>query len=218
VRGLSAVRSRLFGLAVHDLNNPLAAMRILAEMLAMDLQDPQLQRDARDILEAIDQASLLTESLASLLRLERGHRELALQEVDLVGLVRQAVARVALRDYVDVVAPAVEVLVRADPEALLQALTDAAYNAKRLTEEGERVAIVVEAQPGPLVRMRSAGLSIADGHVPALLEPYGTVVPRERRVPVSVTGLAYARWVTERCGGRLDVRPLPDALEVVFAW
>jgi signal transduction histidine kinase len=55
--------ARTLRLVAHDLNNPLGAARILAELLQGDLQDPEQRRDAEDLLGAVDHASLQVETL-----------------------------------------------------------------------------------------------------------------------------------------------------------
>lgn len=198
-------RVRTLRLVAHDVNNPLAAIRILAEMLESEAADPQARQDLGDLLEAVDAASGIIESLSALLRSESEPRPLALAEADLGAIAERVVARPALRGHVEYVPPAAPVTARVDVEAVQQALTDVAINAARLASEGTRVRLDVVASPTPAYVASWQGPVVPADQVEALLTPWRAVDLRDRRVPVSALGLAYAAWVARSHQGQVEV-------------
>lgn len=204
--GRDSDRLRALGLVVHDINNPLAAIRILAEMLEADLEDETQRRDLHDVLEAVDVAAAIAESLGAMLRLERGHRPLALAPTDLREIARKVAERPCYLQHV-AIAPGPPTVAEIDGEAVSQALSDLCLTARRLAPEGVQVQLAIE-PPATLI-------CTAPGAIPAalvgrLVEPYGSVDARSQRVQVGALGLAYARWVAVRHGGGFEVRGEPS--------
>ena len=94
------LRSDCLRLVAHDLNNPLTAIRILAEMLRDEIPDSEMRQDMIDILEAADLAGALMDSMASLVRLEGRDEDFTWFPIDLVEVLRRVVDRPALRRHV----------------------------------------------------------------------------------------------------------------------
>ena len=206
-------RLQTLGLVAHDLNNPLAAIRILAEMLASDLSgEPEAQRDARDVLEAADTASALIEGLSALVTLGQHPVAVGSDVVDLVALARAVVGRACFAPYVDVQPCASPLRVRANTSAVHQAVSDVVFNARRLSLEGHRVIVRLEA-PATIVCL-SSGITVAPDLRACLLEPFGAVEARERRTPVAAVGLAYAARVMEAHGGLIELSGGEGTFEV----
>src|SRR5690606_25946659 len=90
--GLDARRASCLRLLVHDLNNPLTAIRILAEMLGEEAEG-EARRDLQDVLEAADLATALVDGLSAVTHLEdgAGDEDLTWTHLDLASIVRQVV-------------------------------------------------------------------------------------------------------------------------------
>jgi two-component system sensor histidine kinase KdpD len=202
-RTADELRADCLRLLAHDLNNPLTAIRILAEMLRDELPNPEMRQDIIDILEAADLAGALMDGLSSLVRLEGREEEYTWFPIDMVDVLRLAVDRPALRRHVRLETPR-EIQMGGDRMALQRCFTDILVNARRLVDG--RLPIPVEATEGAsdvVVRVHHAGPGIPEGLRPRLLEMYGAVELRQNRIPVAAAGLVYARSVIEVHGGTL---------------
>lgn len=77
--------------ASHELRTPLAGIRLQTE-LAMSTDDPQKREQAlRNVVKAIDRATRMVEQLLTISRLTADKFDLAIEDVDLVSLARNAV-------------------------------------------------------------------------------------------------------------------------------
>lgn len=191
---------------MHDLNNPLTAIRILAEMLAEEFEG-EARRDLDDILEAADLATALVDGLSAATHLEdgAGDEDLTWTHLDLVGLVRHAVERPAFRKRVRLELPP-ELPSHGDARSLQRAITDILVNARSLADN-EATLRVVGREGRHVVEL---GFIHPPPAIPAhlrshLLATWGAIeLRRARRLPVSAMGLAYAAHVAERHDGSID--------------
>ncbi len=203
-------RSQTLGYLAHDLNNPMAAIRILGQVLQGEMSDPETQKDVSDILEAVDAACIFVEGFAAANRLERGHREIHAQNIELGDLVARSIDRAALSPYVMYKQPDRPIELRGDAEVLAQAILDLVWTARRLTAENRRVRILCEEFT---VRVFSHGSSLPEDLRYRLIAPFQSVAARERQLAVPPFGLVFARWAAERHGGRIEVDPAPQGAE-----
>jgi len=197
------LRSDCLRLLAHDLNNPLTAIRILAEMLRDEVKGEEMRQDIVDILEAADLAGALMDGLSSMVRLEGHPEEYTWFPIDLVDLLRQVVDRPALRRHVRLELPR-EIQLGGDRMALQRALTDVLMNARRLVDGDFPVHVRgVESEDSVEVRIHHPGQGIPVSLRERLLELYGAVELRQNRVPVAAAGLVYANSVIEVHGGSI---------------
>ncbi|MEM6926512.1 MAG: HAMP domain-containing sensor histidine kinase [Myxococcota bacterium] len=197
-------------LLTHDLNNPLTAIRILAEMLRDQLSDGEQRRDVIDILEAADLASVLMEGMRSFVMMEGRDADYTWFPIDLVNVLRECCDRPALRRHVRFQLPR-ELQMNGDRIALQRAFTDLFVNARRLVD-GRRQLVVEakEADHSHLVRIVLTGTTIAPPQRARIFEPYGAVELRQQRLPVAASGLTFARSVIEVHGGQIFFEDAPD--------
>ncbi len=204
IRTTDARRSDCLRLLAHDLNNPLTAIRILAEMLRDEVLDPGMRQDIIDILEAADLAGALMDGMSSLVRLEGQDEDFTWFPMDAVEVLRQAVDRPALRRHVKLDLPH-EIQLSGDRMALQRAFTDMLVNARRLVD-GHPVLVSAgeEEKDHVLIRIHHPGPGIPDPLRRRLFDLYGAVDLRQSRIPVAAAGLVYARMVIDQHGGQLD--------------
>jgi signal transduction histidine kinase len=203
---------RAISLVTHDLNNPLAALRILSELFSMDAAEPEQRRDAQDMLEAVDAASVLVEMLHAWGAAESDGVE---QEFDAFDLVHQALDRACFRRHAEVHPSALALRVRGRPTVVRGALAQVFWNAKRLTAEGRRFRVSPSARGVVVV---SDGIEMSKDAAELLLAPHGHLTLRDQRVPVSPVGLAAARAALASQGASLRLGVVPGGLETRIEW
>lgn len=209
-QGMDALRSQCLRLLGHDLNNPLTAIRILAEMMAADFDDPELRRDAEDMLEASDLAAAIIESLSGMMRVEGGDDEPTAFPMDLADLVREVVARPFLRNNVRLILPDAPVMMRGDRRSLSRALADFFLLAQRLCDSKGRFDIQVSSTATHATVKIQHPAMVLPAQRDKLVELYGTVPLRAERVPVTAAGLAYTGVVARAHGGQVVFEPGPE--------
>lgn len=195
------LRSDCLRLIAHDINNPLTAIRILAEMLRDEVSDGEMRQDMIDILEAADMASALMDGMSGMVRLEQRDEEYTWFPNDLVEVIRSVVDRPALRRHVKLEVPR-ELQMGGDRNALSRALTDVFINARRLSD-GPVVVTVYEEAPWAVIRIFHPGAGIPNHFRNALFDLFGAVQLRQNRIPVSAVGLLYAKTVIDNHGGTI---------------
>ena len=189
-------------LLAHDINNPLAAIRILAEMLRDDVPEEH-RRDIVDILEAADLASAVVAGVAD--RRFDPADDFTWFPLDLVELLRRAVDRPALRRHVTLDLPR-ELQVGGDHPALYRAFTDILVNGRRLVDANRSMGITA-VDLGTSVRVSISHQSHVTIPAPMrrqLFERRGVVALRRNRIPVSAVGLVDAHAIIVGHGGTLS--------------
>lgn len=195
------LRSDCLRLIAHDINNPLTAIRILAEMLRDEVSDGEMRQDMIDILEAADMASALMDGMSGLVRLEQRDEEYTWFPIDLVEVLRMTVDRPALRRHLKLEMPR-ELQMGGDRNALGRAFTDIFINARRLSD-GPVVVTLSEDGRWVVVRVFHPGQGIPAPLRKHLFELFGAVQLRQERIPVSAVGLLYAQAVVASHGGSI---------------
>ncbi|MCA9491757.1 MAG: hypothetical protein KC621_17620 [Myxococcales bacterium] len=204
-------------LLTHDMNNPLTAIRLLAETLRDEVGTAEMRQDILDILEAADMSSALMEGLSSLVRMEREEEDYTWFPINLVGILRSAVDRPALRRQIKLSLPQ-ELSMRGDEAGLRRAFTDVLVNARRLVDHKRQVTVSSrDLEAGVLeIRVHHPGAGIPLTLRERLFERFGSVELRQNRVPVLATGLAYARSVIEHHEGEMSFEDAADGTDLVI--
>lgn len=199
-------RSRSLRLVAHDVNNPLTAIRLLAEMLVMEMPDEESRQDMRDILEASDLAGALIESLSAAARLDHPAPRETAREVDLVGVVQRVGRRPAFAEHIDIDVRVDSCALRAEPSRLQQAVTDLLLHARKLSEGRGRPSLTIEVQGDHVdLVLTLSGTRLEEDHRAALLLPWGAWSARDDQIAVAATGLGHVTQVTRELGGTLHI-------------
>ncbi len=192
-------------LIAHDMNNPLTAIRLVAETLRDEVTDPQQRQDVMDILEAADIAGTFVEGIGSMIRMPSAD-DFTWFPIDLVEVLRATVDRPALRRAVRLQLPS-ELQLGGDRTALKRAFTDIIVNARRLVDRSTLVEVSgadhtthVEV----VIRHGQAPFPAELRHL--MFEPFGPVELRRKRFPVIASGLHYAKQVFEHHDGTVEWR------------
>jgi signal transduction histidine kinase len=203
-----AERGEVLRLAAHDLKNPLTAVRVLAEMLLEDV--PAAHRaDLVDLMEAVDLAAILADSLSDLGRVESGEEALrASSTCDLGAVIAEVAGRPAFAPGVTF-RPEPASTVRGDGPGVERLLASVLLNGRRMLGPTDRLHVQVS---GAVVEVRHPGLVLAADDRLALLDLYGGARLKVRRVRAAALGLGYARHALDAIGGRVALEARPDGL------
>jgi two-component system sensor histidine kinase BaeS len=205
----SAERAFLLSVS-HELKTPLASIRGHGEALLENVID--LPKAGQVIVQEAKRLERLVRDLLDLARLDQRAFAVRQEPVDLAELVEQAARRhenearrvgVTLVTQTPELAPAI-----ADPDRVLQVLSNLIENALRLTPAGG--VVTVTAEPGALI-VADTGPGLAPEDLPRAFERfflysrYG-----QNRAVGTGLGLAIVKELTEAMEGSVTVQSRPD--------
>jgi light-regulated signal transduction histidine kinase (bacteriophytochrome) len=205
----------------HDLKEPLRGINNFATFVMEDYAE-QLDSEGVEKLRTLVRLSQRLEDLVeSLLRYSRlGRSDLAIQQTDLNHALSQAleVQRLVLdRDHVQVRVPRPLPVVRCDPTQAEILLTNLIANAVKYNDKPERAIEIgfidpVDPSPAersPVVYVRDNGIGIAEKHHESIFRMFKRLHARDAFGGGTGAGLAFARKIVERHGGRIWVESTP---------
>ena len=209
---LSQLRADFVSLVSHELRSPMAAVIGAARTL----QDRwrMLTADQRESFLALigDETSRLAALVADVLdtsRIEAGTFSYSFDDVDLRGLVDDAVEAAALaQQEVRVVASVRGRLpaIRGDRARLRQVLGNLIDNAVKYSPDGGEVRVSAAPTNGAVrISVRDDGPGIPRDHQTRIFEKFGRVDVPGASKPGTGLGLFIARSIAEAHGGSLDV-------------
>lgn len=221
----NAARGEFLVSVTHELKTPIAAMRLLAEMLDEDRVRSDAQR--RDYYRMLAGESVrlqaLVDNVLDLGRLERGERALDLRPCALGDVVRHAVevfAPVAARDGRDVKLRGDDLIasVCADRMALTQALLNVLDNARKYAPQGPLEVELRLAGDRALVCVRDHGPGVPSDERERIFERFVRGArQRSGSVPGVGLGLYLARGIVTAHGGTLACES-PDGPGALFCF
>jgi two-component system sensor histidine kinase VicK len=196
----------------HELRTPLTTIKSYVEALLMSEQDPETREQFLHVVEhEADRMVRLTEDLLQLSGLESGERSYQEVQVDIVQWLDRAERRFALSAQSQGVQLQVEARARGclwgDADLLDRLLDNLVSNALQYTPSGGRVTVCAERDGGCLrVTVADTGIGIPAEDLPHVFERFYRVdKARSRRRGGTGLGLALAREIAERHGGRIRI-------------
>jgi signal transduction histidine kinase len=170
---------RFLSVISHELRNPLAPILMWTSTLRrLRAEDPEVQRAAKAIGQAVSLARRLIESLLDLSRMDRGVIQLSIETVDLRDLVQSAIAgrraaadeaKIALEDDL----PPEPVHVRGDPTRLAQVPGELLENAIKFTPAGGRISVALTRSGSQAeLTVRDTGPGLPADVLPKLFTPF----------------------------------------------
>ena len=200
-------RESLMELVIHDLRNPLTAIRVAAESLEMDAQLESMRRRTSVITRAAARMEKLVRDLFEATQAERGDLRLALQQEDAQSIVQEildANAPIARERGISLESelPADSIALACDRGQLLRVLANLIGNAIRFTPDGGRITVRVQADDR-LARFSVAdtGMGIAPGDLHLVFEQHW-----KGGGSGAGLGLFIARTVVRAHGGEIGVQ------------
>jgi signal transduction histidine kinase len=187
----------------HEIRNPLASLRGLAELLGRDIPpDDRRRRYLDTMLQSIDRLNRLIEDLL----LFSSPRAVETDDLDLSSTVAETVtlAQAAVGDRPVVVrrmGMEDRLIVRGNRDRLIQVLTNIVRNATEASPDGGAVTVRAEPRDGfAAVTVHNTGSYIPPNVRRQLFVPFFTTKPTGTGL-----GLAIARQIVTSMDGRIDV-------------
>ncbi len=195
--------------ASHELRTPLAAILGYVETLSDGDPDAATrERFLGIIAREARRMQALVEDLMSLSRIEAVKHDAPQERVDLVGVVREAVATSADQERVSVEQNAPQALVAGDAGQLAQVLRNLIENAVKYGKTDGAVSVKLETTDSGWVSVsvHDEGDGIAPQHLPRLTERfYRADESRSREAGGTGLGLSIVKHIVERHRGRFDI-------------
>lgn len=216
---LDQLRRDLIAWVGHDLQTPLASMRVIVEALADDVvEDPEaVERYLRTVQRDIRSLSLLIDNLFDMAQLDAGDLKLERRPnsiSDLISDTLETFSALAVKRRVTLdgqVAPGVDP-VFIDGQQIGRVLANLVSNALRHTPPGGTVRVeATSTEAGVLVDVQDTGEGINPDDLPHVFDQfYRGEKSRSRTTGGSGLGLAISKAIVEAHGGRIGVESAPD--------
>jgi Na+/proline symporter/nitrogen-specific signal transduction histidine kinase len=218
LKSLDKLKDDFMSSVTHELRTPLTSIRALAELMqddpAMDVE--QRQQFLGIIVAEGERLSRLVNQVLDMAKIESGHAEWHVAEVEMGQLVRHAVHATAelFRERgaeVRLQLPEAVRLVRADPDRLLQVLINLLSNAaKFVPAEGGRVEVrLSQRDEGVRVEVEDNGPGVPAEQQQLVFEKFRQGGEADHRPQGTGLGLPISRHIIEHFGGRLWLRSQP---------
>ena len=217
-------KSRFLSMMTHDLRTPLNAIGGYAQLLDLGIRGPVNEAQHHDLARIkVSQQHLLSliNRILGFAKLEAGKIEYEIEDVPLAASIREIESFVTPQLYARKLAyrfePApgaagAQVRVRADPEKLMQILTNLLTNAIKFTEPGGSITVGYELRGDDQVSVsvRDTGRGVAPDELTTIFEPFVQVGGTLSTAPDGVgLGLAICRELARGMGGDLTVQSVP---------
>lgn len=208
---LDRMKDDFMSSVTHELRTPLTSIRALAELMldAPDMEDAQREEFLRIVVGESQRLSRLVNQVLDMAKLDSGQADWTSADVDLPGLVADAVRATAelfraRGIVVDLELPPSMPTVRADPDRLMQVVMNLLSNAAKFA----RSRVTVAVRPGPdtvLLRVTDDGEGIAAEDHEAVFERFRQVGPGQDHPGGTGLGLPISRRIVEHLGGAMYV-------------
>jgi signal transduction histidine kinase len=216
----NAAKNKFLGMAAHDLRNPLASIRGLAEFLREGVVG-QLTPDQLDLVETIHTASqqmlVLVNELLDVATIEAGELKISLEMADLAEIVEKAVylaniEATAKQTKIEILPHDRPPPHRLDPNKIRQVVNNLLSNAVKFSPPGSTITVEVETVAGAIVvAVRDQGPGIPEAERGKLFKDFSRTSVRPTGGEKSTgLGLAICRKIVDGHHGTITAENLPE--------
>jgi PAS domain S-box-containing protein len=203
-------RTEVVSLLSHEVRGPLASIVGFTELLySRDLSERQRKVYLGVMLREGRRLGELINDVLQVERFESGMQKLAFGIADVSALIQRAITASGEDDRrpVGMILPEPLPLVRADPVAISQVLSNFISNSRKFSPVGGSVRIGARVGGGMVrVQIRDEGLGIPPEAVPHLFQKFYRIDSPDRRlIRGSGLGLSLNRMIVEAHGGTVEV-------------
>jgi signal transduction histidine kinase len=214
-RALAAIRRRdvVMSVVSHDLRNPLGAIQMCTDLLAID--DPQQARPVSIIKRSVDLMDRLIGDLQDVASIEAGHLSIHPRHHELRALVRDAIdgaqaaaSRKSIR--IDMRHTAEQLAVECDRQRIIQVLTNLLSNAVEFTPPHGSITVIVTRADADhsQISVADTGCGIREDDLPRVFDHYWEA--RDTAHLGIGLGAAIAKGIVETHGGAMSVESRVD--------
>jgi PAS domain S-box-containing protein len=209
------LRDDFLSITSHELRTPVAAVKAQAQLARRRLRAggaelARVEDSLGRIVERADRLASLVQDLLDVSRSGSGRLSLAVRDVDLAALAREAVARVAeqlptIPHRFELELPAEGCPVAADGERIAEVLVNLLENAVKYSPGGAIVVSVAPETDGARVSVRDEGSGVPPAMLETIFEPFGRAANAVRGAIEGLgLGLHICRQIVERHGGHIQ--------------
>jgi signal transduction histidine kinase len=212
-------REQLLSVAIHEVQNPLAGIKGVAQLLLRleesgRLTPDRLRQGLRSIEDSTDRLSRLVHDLLDATRGRLGQFTISLEPVELGDLIDRILRRYAAVGASLVRADDRPLSVHADPARLEQVFTNVLDNAVKFSPPGAPIAVRLEREgDGVLVTVTDQGIGLPRGAAEAIFDPYHRAANAAgAQIPGLGLGLFIARQIVEQHAGAITAESPGEGL------
>jgi PAS domain S-box-containing protein len=214
LRAADSNKNQFLATLAHELRNPLSPIRNAAALLgAIGEGAAERQAHARDVItRQVDHLAHLVDDLLDVARISEGKIVLRNEEVDINGVIAQAIETAAplinaRGHHLSVEQPDHQIWVSGDPVRLAQSVGNLLHNAAKFTPTGGEIHLAVRVTDSARVciSVRDNGIGIARDNLPRIFGMFTQVeVPPDRAPEGLGIGLSLVSHLLELHGGLLS--------------
>ena len=217
----NAAKNRFLGMAAHDLRNPLASIRGLAEFLQEGAVGP-LTAEQMDLVNTIHDASqsmlVMVNELLDVAAIEAGELKLTWVPQNLADLISKTVSLTNMEaakkgTHVEFNPPATPLVLAIDPAKMKQVLGNLLSNAVKYSPPGSTVRVSAQVDSPPVTcsfAVRDEGPGIPEGERDRLFKDFSRLsVKPTGGEKCTGLGLAICRKIVEAHHGTIVAENLP---------
>ncbi len=213
-------KNKFLGMAAHDLRNPLASIRGLAEFLR-DGVVGELTADQVDLVNTIHSASqsmlVMVNELLDVATIESGELKIQVSEQNLSDLVEKSVFLANIeaakkKTLIEFESAATPVIAHLDPAKIQQVVDNLLSNAVKYSPPGSLVrAVLTCSDSAALLAVRDQGPGIPEGERDKLFKDFGQLSTKPTAGEKSTgLGLAICRKIVDAHRGTIAAENLPE--------
>lgn len=218
------MKNEFISIVSHELRTPLTSIYGSLKMLASGLMEQHPEKGKR----LLDIASSSTERLVRLIndildieRIESGKIKMVYQDCNIADLLNQAINTMqdmADKAEVELRFESVDLLIRVDPDRILQALTNLLSNAIKFSSPGDHIWLTARPSSTVLeISLKDTGLGIPANKLNMIFERFQQADSSDSRDHDGTgLGLAICQSIVEQHGGKIWVESQPGQGSTFF--
>jgi signal transduction histidine kinase len=213
----TSYREQFFAALTHDLRSPLGTATIAAELIHQSQSIERIHELSELIKKQHAVMAHMISDLLDTMSLEAGQEKLAMDEVELHGLVEEIMRNAELTSGREFVLNGQPVVGRWSRQSLRRAIENLVSNAVKYSDKDTPITLTIEQIDGRVVlTVTNFGTQIPEDQIAGLFQIFRRGSRKSADSSSWGVGLAYVRSVAERHGGSIVVASNDRETSFVF--